>query len=116
MTKFKDFGAGKSVADKEPVSFKLHEEEFFCVKHIQGKVLLELISKSKSDDASVSAEIISNFFDYVLIDESAERFNKLLHDKEKIVHVETLSEIVGWLIESYGDRPNQQPEDSSTGQ
>lgn len=116
MTKFKDFGAGKSVEDREPISFKLHEEEFFCVKHIQGKVLLDLIAKSGSDDASVSAEIMSSFFDYVLVDESAKRFDKLIHDKEKIVHVETLSEIVAWLIEQYGDRPNQQPEDSSAGQ
>lgn len=116
MTKFKDFGVGKELQDKEPISFKLHGEEFHCVKHIQGRVLLDLIAKSNSDKSGDSAAIIGEFFENVLVDESYKRFDKLAHDKEKIVHVETLSEIVAWLIEQYADRPNQQPEDSLAGQ
>jgi hypothetical protein len=116
MAKFKDFGAGKALEEREPVSFKLHEEEFFGVKQIQGKVLLELIAKSNSDDAAVSAQIMSDFFKYVLTDESYERFDTLLHDKEKIVEVETLGEITGWLISEYTNRPEEQPENSSPGQ
>ena len=116
MAKFKDFGAGKPLEAKEPVSFKLHEEEFFGVKQIQGKVLLDLIAKSNSDDASVSAQIMSDFFKYVLTDESYKRFDVLLHDKEKIVAVETLGEITAWLISEYSDRPEEQPENSSAGQ
>jgi len=38
-----------------------------------------------------------------------ERFNTLLDDPGKIVSVETLGEIIGWLIEEYSNRPNQQP-------
>jgi hypothetical protein len=116
MAKFKDFGAGKALEDREPVSFKLHEEEFFGVKQIQGKVLLDLIAKSNSDDAAISAQIMSDFFSYVLTDESFKRFDALLHDKEKIVAVETLGEITGWLISEYAERPEEQPETSSTGQ
>lgn len=110
MPKFKDFGVGKDSTVAEDVSFKLHGEDFNCVKQIQGKVLLDLIAKSSSDDPSVSAEIMSGFFKNVLTDESYKRFDKLVHDKEKIVHVETLSEIVGWLIEQYSERPEAQPE------
>jgi hypothetical protein len=116
MAKFKDFGAGKPLEEKEPVSFKLHEEEFFGVKQIQGKVLLDLIAKSNSEDAAVSAQIMSDFFKYVLTDESYTRFETLLHDKEKIVAVETLGEITAWLISEYSDRPEEQPENSSAGQ
>jgi len=116
MAKFKDFGVGKEIGPKEPVSFKLHDEEFFGVNQIQGKVLLDLISKSNSDDPAVSAQVMSDFFAYVLTDESLKRFNKLIHHKEKIVHVETLSEIVGWMIGEYSDRPEEQPESSSAGQ
>lgn len=116
MAKFKDFGVGKAVGEREPISFKLHEEEFYGVKQIQGKVLLDLIAKSGSEDASVSAQIMSDFFSHVLTDESFKRFDTLIHDKEKIVHVETLSEIVGWLIGEYSDRPEERPENSSTGQ
>lgn len=116
MARFKDFGQGSEVGEKEPLSFKLYDEEFHCVKHLQGKVLLSLIAKSASEDPAVSASIMDEFFNHVLTDESYERFDKLLHDKEKIVQVTTLSEIVAWLIGEYGDRPNSQPEDSSTGQ
>lgn len=116
MAKFKDFGAGKAAEEREPVSFKLHDEEFYGVKNIQGKVLLDLVAKSGSDDAAESAQVMSDFFGYVLTDESFKRFDALLHHKEKFVAVETLSEIVGWLISEYGDRPEEQPENSSTGQ
>jgi len=116
MARFKDFGVGPALEDKEPVVFALHGEEFTCVKHLQGKVLLDLIAKSTSDDPADSAAIMNEFFVSVLTDESKVRFDSLLHDKEKIVRVETLSEIVAWLIGEYSDRPNQQPEDSSTGQ
>jgi hypothetical protein len=116
MAKFKDFGVGKEIGEREPVSFKLYGEDFFGVKQIQGKVLLELISKSNTDDPAVSAQVMSDFFAYVLTDESFKRFDKLIHHKEKIVHVETLSEIVAWLIGEYTDRPEGQPESSSAGQ
>lgn len=107
---YKDFGAGKALEEREPVKFTLHGEDFECVQHIQGKVLLDLIAKSSSDDSGVSAQVMSDFFGSVLTDESFKRFDALVHHKEKIVHVETLSEIVAWLIGEYGDRPNQQPE------
>ena len=107
--RFKDFGSG-SKSDKEPVSFKLHGEDFNCVAEIQGKVLLDMVSRSQSDDPVVAAAVVTDFFDKVLTDESLERFNALVVDKERIVTMETLSEIVAWLIEEYTGRPNQQPE------
>jgi hypothetical protein len=109
MAKFKDFGVGGTLEEKEPISFKLYDEEFFCVNHIQGKVLLDLIAKSNSEDSAVSAQI-------VLTDESNARFDQLVLDKNRVVSVETLSEIVGWLMGQYSDRPESQPEDSSAGQ
>lgn len=111
MTRFKDFGSG-TVEDAEPVSFKLYGEEFHCVKNVQGKLLLEIVADANSNDASKSTLIINKFFEYVLLDESYERFQKLVNDKEKIVSVETLAEITGWLIEEYTSRPESQPEDS----
>lgn len=113
--RFKDFGASSS-EEKAPISFKLHDEEFNCVKELQGKVLLDLVSKASTLDATASGQIMNEFFAKALEDESLERFNALLDSKDKIVHVETLSEIVSWLIGEYTDRPNQQPEASSAGQ
>lgn len=109
MSKFRDFGS-ESLAEREPISFKLQGEEFQCLKAVQGKVLLDLISKSSSEDPAAQAKVIDEFFGSVLEDESLTRFNSLLVDKTRIVTTETLAEITSWLIEQYADRPNQEPE------
>ncbi len=112
MTRFKDFGKG-SIADAEPLSFKLYDEEFHCVKQVQGKVLMSLVaSATKNENPTDSLNIIEKFFETVLLEESYERFSALLVDKERIVTVETLGEITGWLIEEYTARPESEPEDS----
>lgn len=109
MAKFKDFGSPDS-GEKEPISFKIYDEEFLCVPSLPGKILLDLVSKSNSDMSSDQASMITDFFSSALLDESLERFNKLIVDKDRVVTTETLAEITGWLVEQYGDRPNQQPE------
>jgi hypothetical protein len=109
MTRFKDFGAGDA-AEGTPLSFKLHDEEFHCVRNIQGKLLLDLVSRTNSDDPAASAGIITEFFSYVLEDESFTRFDALLSDKYKIVTVDTLGEITGWLMGEYTNRPTEGPE------
>lgn len=112
MTRFKDFGSGDTATNVEPLSFKLHDEEFHCVPRIQGKALLTIISDSTSDNPAVSTQVILNFFKNVLEDESLTRFNALLDDKHRIVSVELLGEITGWLVEEYSNRPETQPEAS----
>ena len=115
MAKFKDFGSGTTdLASAEPVTFKLYGEEFKCKKAIQGKTLLSLV-KSASDPVEGS-EAITKFFDVVLEDESRVRFDALCNDPEKIVTVETLGEITGWLLSEYAERPTSRPEVSPTGQ
>lgn len=110
MAKFKDFGAGKSIKS-EPISFKIHDEDFSCIPAIQGKVMLDLVARSQSENAAVQSETIVKFFDAVLEEESLARFNELLEDKHRVVSVETLGEIVAWLMEQYTNRPESQPED-----
>jgi hypothetical protein len=111
MAKFKDFGTGPTdIENAEPISFKLYEEEFFCLPKIQGKVLLDFIQRANSEDPTENALIIQTLFAKVLKAESFVRFDALLEDQDRIVTIETLSEIVGWLIEGYSARPEEQPE------
>jgi hypothetical protein len=112
MARFKDFGKGKddASASKEPIKFALHGEEFECHPRLQGKTLLQFVELANSEDAGSSAKITRVFFEKVMSAETYERFNVLLDDPDKIVTVETLGEIIGWLIEEYSNRPNQQPE------
>jgi hypothetical protein len=110
MSRFKDFGAGKSGEGKEPIKFKLHDEDFECVPEIQGKVLLDLAADSKDEDPAMAAQVIDKFFGAVLTDESLTRFDALIRDKHRVVSMETLGEITSWLVEEYTNRPEGQPE------
>ena len=109
MPRFKDFGSGGSVS-YEPLSFKLYDEEFHCHPAVQGKVLLDMAANSSSDGAA--GKVINDFFAQALLPESFDRFNALVNDTKKIVPVETLGEIVGWLVEEYSNRPTQEPQRS----
>lgn len=110
MSRYKDFGSGSSKDSKEPIVFKIHGEEFTCVPEVQGKVLLKIVAEAGDEDPSKAANAINTFFNFVLEDESAERFNALTEDKHRVVTVETLTDIIGWLMEQYTDRPEAQPE------
>lgn len=109
MAKFKDFGSGGTDPNAEPVKFTVHGQEFECVPEIQGKVLLDLIADSSSSDPSRNAEVSDKFFSKVMSKETYDRFNALLLSEDKIVSVETLGEITGWLVEQYSDRPEMRP-------
>ena len=109
--RFKDFGSGKDV-NSEPLKFALHGEEFECRPALQGKVLLDLVANSDENDGAAVAKVMTTFFKTTLVEESYERFNTLLEDPDKIVSVETLGEITGWLVSEYSGRPTSGPEDS----
>jgi len=109
MAEIKDFGSD-FVGDREAPKFKLHGEEFECVKAVQGKVLLNMTTKVSSEDPAEQANMINDFFGYVLTDDSHERFNALIESKDKVVPVEALGEIVAWITEQLTSRPEEQPE------
>ena len=116
MSRYKDFGSG-SDTPAPPLSFKIHGEDFACRPAIQGKVLLDLVAKSSAEESPAeSAKIIGEFFKLVLMPESGDRFDVLASDPDKIIDVETLGEIVGWLVEQYSDRPTSRPEALPSGQ
>lgn len=87
----------------EPLTFELYGETFTAHPQIQGAVILEFISAG--DDAAGPAGQILSFFGSALEEESLARFTALIHDPEKIVDMELLTEILGWLIEEYTSRP-----------
>jgi hypothetical protein len=107
MARFKDFGSGEN-SKAEPISFKLWGEEFHCVPSIQGKLLLEIVSDSSSDDPAKSALVMDKFFAAVLKPESKVACDTILSDPEKITTLDTLGEIVAWLMEEYSTRPKEQ--------
>lgn len=115
MSRFKDFGAGIS-KPIDPISFKLHDEEFTCRNEIQGRAMLDLVAKSSNANPSETASAINNFFKVVLTAESFTRFEALAEDPDRIVSMETIGDIIEWLVEQYSDRPTSRPEASSSGE
>lgn len=113
-TRFKDFGSGS--ADTAPLSFALYGETFECRPALQGRFLLDLIASTNLEDEAASAAIVTKFFAEVLLPESLERFEALTSDPDRVVPVQTLGEITGWLVSEYASRPTQQSESSSDGQ
>jgi hypothetical protein len=116
MSRFKDFGSPNEGLKTEPLVFKLYGEEFSCIPVLPGKTLLEFAEASDSENGSESAKAIISFFRKVLVSESWERFEILAEDPNRIVTVETLADIIGWIVEAYADRPTQGSEVSSTGE
>lgn len=110
MAKFKDFGA-PTAPGGEQISFKLYEEEFFCVPSVQGRVLLSIVADTTSDDPGIVAMVTDKFFQSALTADSLKKFNELTSNQDTIVTVDVLGEIVSWLVEQYSSRPEEQPED-----
>lgn len=109
--RFKDFGTGGEIKT-EPLSFKLHGEEFDCWPNLQGHVLLALAANSEETSGAAAVQTINEFMDSALKPESLERFKNLLKDPERIVSVETLADITSWLVEEYTARPTKESSDS----
>lgn len=113
-TRFKDFGKGGEVST-DPVEFALHGETFSCRPNIQGKFLLSLVAGTEEDNPAAAAETVNNFFRHVIVPDDYPRFEALLDDPDRIVSVETLGEITGWLVEQYSSRPTTPPDHSQPG-
>ena len=101
----------KKTAKLPPISFDLRDETFEAHPNLPGIVLLEYASTIASADDEENntdaANMILDLFEQALLSESYERFMKLARDPEADVDTEELSEIIGWLLEQYTDRPTE---------
>lgn len=94
----------------DPITFDLHGETFEAYPDIQGVVVLGFVASIADVDEDSGAGVanaILGFFEKTLKPESLERFHALTNDPERVVKTEKLSEIVGWLMEEYTDRPTK---------
>jgi len=114
MSRFKDFGDGGDV-NTEPITFKILGEEFTARPALQGRVLLNLVADSDSEDTAKVASVIPTFFEAALLPESWTRFQALTEDPDRVVTTEKLGEIIGWLMEEYASRPTQESSPSQSG-
>lgn len=116
MARFKKFTGGKRISDYEPLEFELNGNVFKCRPAIQGTVMLEFIKKTSSENGGDAATALYDFLQSSMPEEEYVRLDKLLKNPEVIIEIETIGEVVTWLIEQYSKRPTQQPEPSSNGE
>lgn len=116
MTRYRNFGS--PAQSDEVVAFDLYEEQYKCKAALQGRTLIELVARADADDPAVAAAAVLHFFDVVMVDESRERFNALTNSEDRVVSLETLTQIMEWLVEQYagGERPTMPSSESSPGE
>jgi hypothetical protein len=107
----KDFGSPKN-EEAPPLEFKLYGEKFRCYPEVQGAKLMEFSEKVSSEDQAIVMRALLDFFKIVLLPEDYPKLQELWDDPDRIVPIETISEIVSWLVEEYTDRPTEASEDS----
>lgn len=85
-------------------TFSVAGREFKCLPEPPAGVLTDLIAAASGATAqSVPAAV--EFIAGCLPDADAESFLLTIHDKDTIVPLETLAQIVEWLAEEYTGRP-----------
>lgn len=107
--KIKSFGTpkeGESIEAAEPIVFELAGEEFEAYGDVSGAVLLDFISNYGSDNGSDTAKAILNYLKDSMDAENYKRFQALIRDPKKLIKIETLSEVVGYLMEERSSRPS----------
>ena len=111
----RNFGAAKSVSEFPPLEFVLNNDTFKCRPAVPGRVILQFVADADSDEGGKAALAIDQFLKSSMVETEYARFKTLVDDPDTIVSMETLGEIVGWLVEEYTARPSQAPSSLDSG-
>lgn len=104
----KSFSSSKEKAPVEPIEFELEGETFEAYGQVPGAVLLDFIAASSNEDSSGTAGAILGYLKSSMNKENFSRFDRLTRDPEKIIELQTLADIVAYLIEERtANRPTE---------
>lgn len=90
----------------DPVTFDLAGENFTAYPKLPGAVILEFISATDEGSATTAGALIK-FLKDAMDDGNFSRLNAIFHDKEIMVEIEDIADIVSYLVEEYSDRPTE---------
>jgi hypothetical protein len=107
VTRHKDFSSGAKI--KEPLTFTIDKEEFTARSAVPGALLLEFVTEAGSDDPTQAADALIDFFALALVSEDVERFTQFIRDPDRAIQIETLAEIVEFLVEQFTSKNTQAP-------
>lgn len=81
---------------------------------VQGILARRLWEWHEDVDRAEGDDLLARSGEWVIVDDR-DRFDVLLHDDERPVRVETLAQIVVWLVSEYTGRPTTPPGPSGRG-
>lgn len=99
MTRFKDFDAARAEHAREPIEFKLGGEHFVARGEVPAGVVLDAVTAG--DDMQTQLALFATLFEAIVADLDAERFALAV----RRVDVETVFELVAWIMEEVTGRP-----------
>jgi len=108
MTRFRDFDAAVAERESEPIEFRLGGQSFRCIPSAPAGLFTDILRHDR-----VSMPDLDAFLRGVIEDDDAARFFDVLHDRDNIVTLDQLTELVQWLISEYGGGRPTEPSDSS---
>lgn len=100
------------------VEFKLDSDTFYGVEELPAFAVLEFVDMDFSQDSNSGEmrEVFTRIINLMLEPDSAALFLARLEGKKgKSIGVNTVKEIVPWLMEQYGLRPTQPSKESLDG-
>lgn len=86
------------------------KETFTCVPVAPAGVLDDLATSSRVDgngNRVYHSPSLLAFFEGVIVDTDVPRFREITHDKDRVVSIDQLGEVMMWLAEKLTDRPTQ---------
>lgn len=111
----KNFGTTATIEDFAPLGFMINEQEFICRPALPGSILLDLVRRADGSSGAMAAEAVVEFLTLSIDEADRTKWDELLADPDRIVQMETLGEIAGWLVEQYTARPTKGRSRSSNG-
>lgn len=107
VRKIKSFTPAKKKEALEPIGFELLGENFEAYPKIAGVTLLEFIASGDSESGGSTAQGILDYLKASMKKEEYKRFHAFVADPENEIEIDTLSEIVSFLIEEQASRPTE---------
>lgn len=106
--KIKSFVSTEETKEVEPIEFELIKGQVFeAYGEVSGAVTLEFIAATSSEDTSQVARGILDYLEASMDADNWKRFDKIITSPEHRIKIETLSEIVSFLIEERSSRPTE---------
>lgn len=106
--KIKSFIAETAKAPAEPIIFELVEGETFeAYGDVSGATTLEFIAATSSENSGDQARGLLAYLKASMDEENFKRFDAIIKSPDHKISIETLSNIVAFLIEERSSRPTE---------